>query len=234
MWNRKDLKNRTKGVMKHSYWTMFGVSLVVIILSGDFFRVTRNFSSTRDSITRGSISTNGFEEYAGILMPILVVFSALAVVGLFLGIFYTFFIANSIEVGKCRYFLKNTEEKAEFSLLFSVFGSNYLNVIKIMFVRNIKLVLWTLLFIIPGIIKMYEYRMIPYILAEDPGMDMSEAFYKSRQMTSNQKFDMFFLDLSFIGWNIVGVLLFGIGTLFVQPYKNGVDAQLYVELKHLS
>lgn len=66
-----------------------------------------------------------------------------------------------------------------------------------MLLKNIKIFLWTLLFVIPGIIKSYEYQMIPYLLAEDPSMSREEAFARSRHMTMHHKFDMFVLDLSF-------------------------------------
>lgn len=232
MWSRAELKNRAKAVMKRSYWMMFAVALVAVVLCGELFQARENFTSVSDA-TNGVFATDTsvLENYAAFFIPIFAVLSTLVLVGAILGIFYSLFIAYPIQVGKCRYFIRNADEKAEFSLLFSVFGTHYFNVVKIMLIKNIKLFLWTMLFIIPGIIKMYEYQMIPYILAEDPGMDMDEVFRRSKQLTSNQKLNMFVLDLSFIGWNFLGALLFGIGNIFVNPYKEGVGAELYIELK---
>lgn len=99
-----------------------------------------------------------------------------------------------------------------------------------MLLKNIKVFLWTLLFVIPGIIKSYEYQMIPYLLAEDPSLSSEEAFARSRHMTMHHKFDMFVLDLSFIGWRILGNLLI-IGNWFVNPYYEGVLAELYLDLQ---
>lgn len=78
---------------------------------------------------------------------------------------------------------------------------------------------------------MYEYRFVPYIIAENPGLDHNRVLNLSRKMTSGQKLDIFILDLSFIGWFLLGALFFGIGILFVQPYYDAVNAELYQKLK---
>ena len=93
------------------------------------------------------------------------------------------------------------------------------------------LFLWTLLLIIPGIIKMYEYRFVPYILAENPDLNHNRVLDLSREMTAGEKMNIFILDLSFLGWFILGALFFGIGILFVQPYYDSVNAELYYKLK---
>lgn len=95
---------------------------------------------------------------------------------------------------------------------------------------NLYIFLWFLLLIIPGIIKSYEYMFIPYLLAENPDMDIKEVFKKSKEMTNNQKGNMFVLDLSFIGWYFLGALII-IGAVFVAPYHEATRAQLYFELK---
>ena len=73
-----------------------------------------------------------------------------------------------------------------------------------MFLMDLKTLLWLFLFIVPGVIKAYEYSMIPYLLAENPNLSASEAFSLSKQMTTGQKADLFVLDLSFLGWIILG------------------------------
>ena len=85
-----------------------------------------------------------------------------------------------------------------------------------------------LLFIIPGIVKSYEYMMIPYLLAEHPEMTRQEAFAESKQMMDGNKWDAFVLDLSFIGWFILEKISFGLaGLFFVRPYYETVFAELY-------
>ena len=92
--------------------------------------------------------------------------------------------------------------------------------------------MWSLLFIIPGVIKGYEYRMIPYLLAENPALSKKEAFALSKQMMDGEKFNAWVLDLSFIGWNILSAFTCCILAIFyVAPYQNLTNAQLYAVLK---
>jgi hypothetical protein len=94
-------------------------------------------------------------------------------------------------------------------------------------------VLWTLLFIIPGIVKAYEYRMIPYILAENPHMSRKEVFAASKSMMMGNKWKAFVLDLSFLGWHILSVFTVGILELFyVAPYVYATNAALYEALAY--
>lgn len=99
---------------------------------------------------------------------------------------------------------------------------------KVMFCRDLFTFLWSLLFVIPGIVKSYEYKMVPYLLAEYPGMDRNEAFARSREMMYGQKWNTFVLDLSFIPWNILSSITFGlVGLFYVFPYQDATYAELY-------
>lgn len=101
-----------------------------------------------------------------------------------------------------------------------------------MFLRGLYIFLWSLLLFIPGIIKSYEYRMVPYLLSECPQMGSSEAFRVSKEMMYGQKMEAFILDLSFIGWEILSVCTCGlVGLFFVNPYKYATNAELFLELK---
>ena len=82
--------------------------------------------------------------------------------------------------------------------MFSIFDGQYLNIVKIAFITDVKIILWSLLLIIPGIVKSYEYSMIPYILAENPSLSTKEVFQRTYELTSNRKMDLFILDLSFL------------------------------------
>ena len=113
--------------------------------------------------------------------------------------------------------------------IFDAFRSgHYVNVVLAMFLKNLFTSLWTLLFVIPGIVKHYEYLMIPYILAENPGMDRKEAFQISKRMMDGQKMETFILDLSFIGWILLSAITCGIvGIFYVNPYREATFAELY-------
>lgn len=143
------------------------------------------------------------------------------------------FICNPVEVGCKRYFLRNLNEKAQVGNIGYAFDNNYKNITKTMFFRDLYTVLWTLLLIIPGIVKSYEYQMIPYLLAENPQMTKEQAFAESKRMMTGQKWRAFVLDLSFIGWNILSALTLGIlGIFYVQPYMDATQAALYEALRY--
>ena len=90
-----------------------------------------------------------------------------------------------------------------------------------------------MLFWIPGIVKSYEYRMIPYIMAEHPELSYKEAFRMSKEMMQGNKWSAFVLDLSFLGWHILGIMTLGILEIFyVAPYVAMTDAYLYKTLKN--
>jgi uncharacterized membrane protein len=100
------------------------------------------------------------------------------------------------------------------------------------FLKSLYTLLWTLLLIIPGIVKHYEYRMIPYLLADFPEMSKDDAFRISKEMMNGNKMNAFILDLSFIGWHILSAVTLGIvGIFYVNPYVNATNAELYLTLK---
>jgi uncharacterized membrane protein len=143
------------------------------------------------------------------------------------------FLFNPLEVGCNRFFIRNLHEKAQVGNVGFAFDTYYLNNVKILFFRDLQLVLWTLLFIIPGIVKAYEYRMIPYILAENPHMSKKEVFAASKSMMMGNKWKAFVLDMSFLGWHILSVFTVGILELFyVAPYMYATNAALYEALAY--
>ena len=105
---------------------------------------------------------------------------------------------------------------------------------KVTFLVGLYIFLWSLLFIIPGIIKSYSYSMSMYILAENKGKRATECIKESQEMTNGHKAELFVLGLSFIGWMFVCILTFGIATIWVQPYMNATFANAYKSLKPAS
>lgn len=143
------------------------------------------------------------------------------------------FICNPIEVGCKRFYVRNLNESAQIGNVGFAFDNHYKNITKTMFFRDLYTILWTMLFIIPGIVKSYEYQMIPYLLAENPQMSREQAFAESKRMMSGQKWRAFVLDLSFIGWNILSAITLGIlGIFYVQPYMDATHAALYEALRY--
>ncbi len=92
---------------------------------------------------------------------------------------------------------------------------------------SIFTILWSLLFVIPGIVKSYSYAMAPFILADHPDMDAIEVIDESRAMMVGNKWRLFCLDMSFFGWFLLCILTLGIGSLWLAPYMGCTRAQFY-------
>lgn len=154
-------------------------------------------------------------------------------IGAVLAYAFTVFVADPLIVGGKKYFLKARKgSNTKIGVVGEVFQKeHWFNVAIIMFLRNLYNALWYLT-IIGGIIKTYEYRMIPYILAENPKIKRKEAFKLSKQMMRGNKWKTFILDISFFGWNFLSVLTFGLlSILYVNPYNAATLAELYVVLR---
>ena len=91
--------------------------------------------------------------------------------------------------------------------------------------------MWSLLLIVPGIIKGYSYLMAPYILADNPGMKAREALEESKRITNGHKFELFVLVLSFIGWIMLVPITLGLILIWLVPYTNATLANYYLAMK---
>lgn len=132
------------------------------------------------------------------------------------------------------FFLRiSRHEDVDYGQLFDGFRGwdEYLRIFLTEFLKAIYTFLWTLLLIIPGIIKSYSYAMTDFILKDDPEMKYDAAIERSMQMMEGHKADLFWLDLSFIGWILLSILTFGIGFLLLIPYMETAHAQFYEDLK---
>lgn len=149
-----------------------------------------------------------------------------------IGLSVRIFLGYPLEVGARRYFVRAAKREVNLGNLGYSFNSDrYLSIVGAMLYRAVLIFLWFLLLIIPGIVKAYAYSMVPYILSNNPNIGYKRALQLCKQMTNSEKFDIFVLDLSFIGWFFLGVFTFGIGLLFVLPYYNATKAELYIVLR---
>lgn len=115
--------------------------------------------------------------------------------------------------------------------IFNLGFKNYIHNVWGYLLMCIKIFLWCLLFFIPGIIKAFAYAMTPFILVENPEMKAIDAIHKSQELMKGHKFDLFYLELSFIGWILLGILTLGIGYLWLLPYMQTSIAAFYDDLK---
>lgn len=138
-----------------------------------------------------------------------------------------FAIGGTVQLGYCKYLLKlhdggDGEVKDLFSE-FNRFGDGFI----LRLLTGLYVFLWSLLFVIPGIVAAYKYAMAPFIMAENPGMTANEAITASKEMMDGHKFELFCLELSFLGWSILTVFTLGIGSLWLNPYINMAFTAFY-------
>lgn len=153
--------------------------------------------------------------------------------GLLLAFLYQIFVSNLLQIGEKRFFLEiHSYKQTTVSKIFFLFKLRCLiHPAWIMFCRSFFQFLWNLT-IIGGIIKHYEYSMIPFILAENPQISRRDAFFLSRQLTLRNKRKLFLLDVSFAGWEILSILTLGLlDFVFVNPYITLCRSELYLSLR---
>lgn len=231
MWTTSELKERAKIALTGSYWKAVAISLILTFaVSGSRGGAGFNYAGNFSSLSNQDMSK---QEMIGLSVVLLLVFGIIGIIGLTIKVF----VGYPLEVGGRGYFLlaskaEQNNESIPFSTLGMGFKSGiYINVIKTLFLRSLFIFLWTLCFIIPGIIRGYAYAFVPYILAENPNIPSNRALELSKRMTDGEKMEMFFLDLSFILWWLLGCITCFIGFVFIAPYYNATHAELYHALK---
>lgn len=161
--------------------------------------------------------------------------SILILLGAILSFFYWFFIRNVFIVGEKRFFLENkNHRKTKFVRILLPYRIKHLkNITFTMMYKTIKEWLWYLT-IIGGFIKHYAYYLVPYILAENPGIKGEDAIKLSEDLMKSHKWEIFKLDLSFMGWHLLDICTLHLaGILFVNPYKECCIAEVYLVLRDL-
>ena len=225
MFDRRSVKEKGKVRFKANYW--YSV-ITAFIYSLFFVSAASGVSSKKDEISTESEMALNDAEFLGVILIALGVVSAIL-----LGSFVVkVFLLNPLKVGCDRFFLINQEENATLSEILHAFKNNYINSSLGLFLSDLLIGLGYCIFFIPGLILSYSYRMVPYILADEPGIGAVDALKKSRAMMKGNKWACFVYDLSYIGWYLLAVLTLGILNFFyVAPYKYNADAALYKEIK---
>ena len=145
--------------------------------------------------------------------------------------FAAFLIGGVLQMGYADFLLKQHDGKeTSFNDLFSkfdFFGTGFAQ----RFLRSLYTFLWSLLFIIPGIMKGYAYAMTPFILAEHPNLTASQAIRLSEDLMDGYKSQLFVLDLTFLGWSILAALTLNLGNIALNPYKNAAYAAFYRQIQ---
>ena len=188
-------------------------------------------ASLLGAISYGSFSINA-EDYEFLskyewLLPILAILASYATIVSIV----TFILGGVTQLGYCSYLLKQYD-RSDFHLkdLFSHYSTNFSGGFCLRLLTSIFIFLWSLLFLIPGIVKTYSYAMAPYLMAEHPEWGAQECLTRSREIMNGHKWELFCLQWSFIGWILLSLFTLGIGNLFLVPYMQASRAAFYRNL----
>ena len=187
------------------------------------------------SEARASLSNNIFSsQWIMILLVILVGNLIIGFAATVLPGIGALLLTGPIMSGICYVILLLTRGKTEVDItdLFVSFKTGFSQRLVLGLMMAIFTFLWSMLFIIPGIVKSYSYSMAYYISIDNPSLDWNSCINESRRMMNGYKAKLFIMDLSFIGWAIVGALCFGIGSLWVSAYMQTARAHFYEDLKN--
>ena len=224
----REHRARAREALRGNWVTAVLVYLVAGLLSGDSNSPSFNFSINIEGghvdFSMSQELQNFLTDTLGLAMPLILGVSlVLLVVRLALG--------GVMAMGRATYSLNLIDgREAEFNDLFTGFRRFYdaliMNVVSILAVFA-----GALLFVVPGIILGYAYAMAPYILAENPGITGTDALRRSRELMKGHKWELFWLELTFIGWSILAAFTLGIGNLVVTPYKGVSKASFYRDIQ---
>ena len=221
MWTIREMKERGKAAFKANYWPC----VLVALLMG-LFTATATATYRTDSSTEFQYAVQSGDK--AVIAALVGAFVLVAGIGLVIKIF----LVNPIKLGGVHFFTENIEAGpvpvGAIKAGFQNYGHNFV----VLLLQDVYLTLWFLLLIVPGLIKAYSYRMVPYILAEHPEFSATEVITRSREMMNGHKWQAFKLDLSFLGWILLGALTLGLVNVFwTAPYMEGAQAALYLKLR---
>ena len=246
MWDRVEIKRRGKAVFKANYWrSVLSAFLLSLLVGGSALSTGSNMDDDNvdtvdDADTTGAEQTlndatdafNSLPEDQKSVVGMVIMGALLAgLVVACVAFVLRIFVFNPLQVGCYGFFRENARGlHPDLGVIKSGFG-RYGHTFITLLLRDLFLILWTLLFIIPGIVKAYSYRMVPFILRDNPELSATEVITASRQLMNGNKWQTFVFDLSYIGWFLLGCITFGLVNVFwTSPYRQNANAALYLTL----
>ena len=209
-----DFREKARDALSGNWGKAVAVGLVASLLTGGFV-----------AAGNGASESGGYLSFADhsafiTLTTVAVVMSLISIV-----------LGGAVNMGWCQFhtnLVKDTED-AQFNDLFTHFdrlGRGFvMNLVVSLFI-----ILWSLLFIIPGIIATYSYAMVPYLMAEFPELKTMDAIRESKRLMQGNKWRLFCLQMSFFGWALLCVFTLGIGNLWLTPYMRTAEAAFYMHV----
>ncbi len=237
MRDNKELKGIGKAAFKANYWGSVVASLLLYALTGGTAAAhSRNGQAAPDAASQGQQIQEMFNGMTSTQQ--LEIFGAIASAGLLISIIsilIKIFLFNPLQVGCFRFFRNNVATTGTTLDVLKEGFNDYGRVFLTLFLRDLFIALWAMLFIIPAFVKSYSYRLVPYLLKDHPELSPTEVITRSRQMMNGHKWQAFVLDLSFLGWYILGLLTLGMVNIFwANPYHDNAAAAFYLDLEYPS
>ena len=217
---RKQIKANARAALSANYWPVVGILFLGSILASAVSTVAYvpTYVSTVTAVMSGYYSEAATATSS--------VSSVVSILGIFIAVFF------EVGIAWFAYTVYRGEQPDVGNLFVGFKDGRFGRVLGGMLLVTLYTILWSLLFIIPGIIKAYQYSMMPYLLIDRSDLSIKECFAMSKEMTAGHKWNLFVLDLSFIGWLLLAVLTFGILDIFyVTPYLTLAQAGAYDYLK---
>lgn len=218
MLKAKDFREKAREALKGKWKPAIVAGLISGILGANIL-YQGYYGSSASSTTEGSISDFSIQIIITTILIVAAISALCILVGSIVGLGYAKFNLALFE-----------NEKVSFKMIFSE-KSRYKDCFKLFLLQFIFVGVGSLFLVVPGIIAFYANIMGAYIMLENPELTAREALAKSREMMKGNKWRLFCLSFSFIGWDILAALTLGIGNLFLCPYVEAAGAAFYKELK---
>ena len=224
MWTIKETKAAGKTAMKSNYAKCVVVSLIMAFSTRAFATSAGSQAASHGADAAGNTVSPETILWLKSIAPVLFVVFIISVV-------LDIFVFNPLAAGCRQFFYKNLHETAMVGEITEPLRADLKRTAVTIFLQKLSVFLWGLLFIIPGVIKAYSYRLVPYILADHPEMSAREVLRHSAKLMDGEKLNSFLFDLSFLGWHLLGVLSCGLIEIFYTcPYHDSANAALYQKL----
>ena len=227
----KQFREVARNALTGRYWWAVLAALITSALGGATGPWTILHKFDADDLRRLPEQISDAVEQTPMLPALL---SIIGVTALTLTILYSLAklcVGSCMELGHDRYNVQlyTYSTVPKIGTLFSRF-SIFWRALGLRLLMMLKILLWSLLLFIPGIVAAYRYAMAPYILAENPDVTAAEAIARSKQLMNGRKGRLFCLQLSFIGWYLLAGLTAGVGVIFLAPYVKAAETAFYMEI----
>lgn len=231
--DRSTLKENAKKVIGKNHWLSVAVAFFMMlgVSSGPSFNFDFSNDNTGGEFYFGTGQNFTLPFFGNIDFES--IFAGLSIFAVVMAI-ASVLIFSSFRCGGIRFFLKlRKDNDVEFTEIFqNLKDKTFLQIAKHTFFKELFIILWTFLFIIPGFIKMFEYWAIEYILAVRPNIERKELFRLSKELMDGHKAECFVLSLSFFGWQILNTFTAGLlGIFWLNPYKEATFVEFFSEIR---